>query len=374
MAILRHGYRGREDFEHVRTGRAGVLLMNLGTPAAATPRGVRRYLGEFLNDPRVIELSPLARRALVHGVVLRVRPRKTARAYRETWTEAGSPLLVHSRSLEQALRADLITRLAGPVSLALAMRYGEPRIGPALEVLVRAGVERLLVLPLYPQYSGATTGSAFDAVTRELQRLRWVPSLRFVNHYHDHPHHVAALAESITAHWEAHGRTERLLFSFHGMPRATLLAGDPYHCHCQATARLVAAALKLKREEWSVAFQSRFGRAEWLRPATGATLGAWAAAGVESVSVACPGFAVDCLETLEEVNIRYRKAFLAAGGKRFEYIPALNAGAGQIGALAEITANEMDGWPEARTDYSATDRANAAQRRAECARRQGAAD
>ncbi|MGH8273109.1 MAG: ferrochelatase [Gammaproteobacteria bacterium] len=372
MAILRRGYRGREDFEHAQVGRAGVLLVNLGTPAAATPLAVRRYLAEFLNDPRVIELPPLARRALVHGVVLRVRPRRTARAYCEIWTEAGSPLLVYSRALEQALRSALTTRLAGPISLALAMRYGEPRITPALEVLARAGVERLLILPLYPQYSGATTGSAFDAVTRELQRMRWVPAVRFINHYHDHPRHIAALAESITAHWEAHGRTERLLFSFHGMPRATLTAGDPYHCHCQATARLVAAALKLEREEWSVAFQSRFGRAEWLRPATGTTLRAWAAAGIESVAVACPGFAVDCLETLEEVDIRHRKAFLDAGGKRFEYVPALNATAAQISALAEIAANEMSGWPEARADYSASTHANTAKHAAERARRNGA--
>ncbi len=213
--------------------------------------------------------------------------------------------MVHSRALEQALRDALATRLAGSVSLALAMRYDEPRVVPALRLLARAGVERLLVLPLYPQYSGATVGSAFDAVTAALARMRWVPELRFVNHYHDHARYIAALAASVETHWQAQGRTQRLLFSFHGMPRATLDAGDPYHCQCQATARLVAEAMRLSRADWSVAFQSRFGRATWLRPATDATLAAWAEADVESVTVVCPGFAVDCLETLEEVDLRY---------------------------------------------------------------------
>ncbi|MGH8225590.1 MAG: ferrochelatase [Gammaproteobacteria bacterium] len=365
-------YRGREDFDHERIGRAGVLLLNLGTPAAPTPRALRRYLAEFLNDPRVIELAPPLRRLLVHGVVLRLRPRRSARAYRAIWTAAGSPLMVHSRTLEQALREALATRLAGPVSLALAMRYGEPRIAPALELLARAGVERLLVLPLYPQYSGATTGSAFDAVTAALARTRWVPELRFVNHYHDHARYITALAARVEAHWKTQGRTQRLLFSFHGMPRATLDAGDPYHCQCQATARLVAEALKLSRADWSIAFQSRFGRSAWLRPATDATLAAWAEAGVESVTVACPGFAVDCLETLEEVDIRHRNAFLAAGGKRFEYVPALNADADHVSALAEIAATAMSAWPEALASYSADARERAAGERAEHARRLGA--
>ncbi len=337
--------QGNGDRE--RSGHVGVLLVNLGTPAAPTPRAVRRYLAEFLNDPRVIELPAPLRRALVHGVVLRLRPHKTVRAYRAIWSEAGSPLLANSRSLERALRTELEARMREPVSVALAMRYGEPRIAPALRRLVGNGVERLLVLPLYPQYSGATVGSAFDAVSRELQRLRRVPSLRFVSHYYDHPRHVAALAEGIADYWHRCGRTRRLLFSFHGMPLATRIAGDPYHDQCQATARLVAAALELQDEEWGIAFQSRFGRAEWLSPATADTLRAWVAEGVDSVSVVCPGFATDCLETLEEVDIGYREIFRAAGGKRFEYVPALNAGAGQVASLAELVVAEMSGWSEA---------------------------
>lgn len=340
-------YWGGRGFGQERSARAGVLLLNLGTPAAPTARALRRYLAEFLNDPRVVELAPPLRRLLVHGVVLRLRPRISAAAYRSIWMPQGSPLMVHSRALEAALRGVLEARSADPVPLALAMRYGEPRISTALRTLVRAGVERLLVLPLYPQYSGATVGSAFDAVAAALSRLRWVPELRFVNHYHDDARYIAALAASIEAHWRVHGRTERLLFSFHGMPRATSEAGDPYHDQCLAAARLLAESLALSDAEWEVGFQSRFGRAEWLAPATDAVLSAWAGAGVASATVVCPGFAVDCLETLEEVDGRYRRAFLAAGGQRFEYVPALNADPDHVEALAGIVADGMSGWPEA---------------------------
>lgn len=369
---MKNEYRGRENFEHTDVGRAGVLLLNLGTPSVLNKRAVRRYLCEFLSDPRVIELPAWLRGALLHGWILRTRPRHTLAAYRKVWTDNGSPLLVHSRELEQGLRTALVTRMAGPVSVALAMRYGEPRMADALEVLMQADVERLLILPLYPQYSGATTGTAFDAVTNALQRLRWVPSVRFVNHYHDHARYIVAMAEKITRQWEARGKTERLLFSFHGMPRATLDAGDPYFCQCQATARRIAEALKLPRTDWSVAFQSRFGRAEWLRPATDTTLRAWVEAGVESVSVACPGFAVDCLETLEEVDIRYREAWRVAGGRRFDYIPALNADDAHVAALSEVVAHEMAGWPENLASYSDNHAARAARRRTERARNLGA--
>lgn len=365
-------YGGRRNYEHGKIGRAGVLLLNLGTPAAPTSQAVRCYLAEFLSDPRVIELPKPIRAALLHGWILRTRPPKTATAYRKVWTEAGSPLAVHSRALEQKLRSSLSVRMEGPVSVALAMRYGEPCIDAALNVLLQAGVERLLVLPLYPQYSGATTGSAFDAVCSAMQKLRWVPELRFVNHYHDRSRYITALADTIARHWDAQGKTERLLFSFHGMPKATLSAGDPYFCQCQATARLVAEALKLPRSDWSVAFQSRFGRAEWLRPATDATLKTWAEAGIGSVSVVCPGFAVDCLETLEEVNIRYRDLWKGAGGKRFEYIPALNDSDGQVGALTELAALEMSGWPEALASYRDSAEERTAQRRTGRAHRLGA--
>lgn len=369
---MKSRYWGRVSRNHGEVGRAGVLLVNLGTPEALTRRAVRRYLAQFLSDPRVIEGPAWLRAALLHGWVLRTRPRHTLAAYRKVWTEAGSPLAVHSRALEQALRKSLADRMAGPVSVALAMRYGKPSIAASLELLLRAGAERLLILPLYPQYSGATTGSAFDAVSTALQRLRWVPEVRFPGHYHADGRYIEALADRIGAHWRESGKTERLLFSFHGMPKATLTAGDPYFCQCQATARLVAASLRLPRAGWGVAFQSRFGRAEWLRPGTDVTLGAWAGAGIESVTVVCPGFAVDCLETLEEVDIRYRALWFAAGGKRFEYVPALNDSDRHVGALSEIAALEMSGWPEALASYRHALEEREARRRTDRARRLGA--
>ena len=367
-------YWGRSDYRHAEVARAGILLVNLGTPQALTKRAVRRYLSEFLADPRVMELPPILRRLLLHGVILRVRPAKSLHAYRRIWGEGGSPLMVHSRALEQGLRDAVATRFEGPVSVALAMRYGNPSIERALRVLMQAGVQRLLVLPLYPQYSGATTGSVSDAVSAALARLRWVPSARFLDHYHDYPRYSQAVADSVRAQWDKEGRTERLLFSFHGMPRATLDAGDPYHCHCQATARLIAGELRLARSDWALAFQSRFGRKTWLQPDTEATLRGWAEAGIASVIVVCPGFATDCLETLEEVDLRYRETFLAAGGKRFGYVPALNAQPSHVQVLTELAAREMAGWPEVLANYNKHAQRREAVARTERARRLGAMD
>lgn len=367
-------YWGRRDYRHEEVARAGILLVNLGTPQALTTRAVRRYLAEFLADPRVIEIPAPLRWLLLHGVILRVRPRKALGAYRSIWTDAGSPLMVYSRALEQAVRDAVATRFDGPVSVALAMRYGEPSVERAVRILMQAGVERLLVIPLYPQYSGATTGSAFDAVAGVLARLRWVPSIRFLSHYHDYPRYIEALATGVRRSWEDGGRTERLLISFHGMPRATLDAGDPYYCHCQGTARLLAAEMGLARSDWAVAFQSRFGRAAWLQPDTESTLRGWAEAGIESVTVVCPGFAADCLETLEEVDQRYRKAFTEAGGKRFVYVPALNGRPDHAQLIAGLAAREMSGWPEALASYNEHMKRREARSRAERAQRLGASD
>ena len=371
---MKSRYWGRGDYSHGEVGRAGVLLVNLGTPQDLTVRAVRSYLAEFLADPRVIELPGALRWLLLHGIILRFRPRKTLEAYRSIWTEDGSPLMVHSRALEQGVRDAVATRMHGPVSVALAMSYGEPSVERALRVLMQAGVERLLVIPLYPQYSGATTGAACDAVGAALGRLRWVPSLRFLNHYHDYPRYIDAVAGSIEKSWETEGRNERLLLSFHGMPRATLDAGDPYYCQCQGSARLIAARLGIARSEWALAFQSRFGPAAWLQPDTEATLRGWAEAGIESVTVVCPGFAADCLETLEEIAQRYREVFLEAGGKRFVYVPALNESAAHIQMLTELAAREMAGWPEALASYNAHLQRREAAERAEHARRLGARD
>jgi ferrochelatase len=325
----------------------GVLVTNLGTPDAPTPAAVRRYLAEFLSDPRVIEVPRWLWRIILHGVILRVRPRRSAEAYHKVWTAEGSPLLVIARRQAAALQAAVSARLPGPVRVALGMRYGTPSIASALRELHGAGVRRLLVLPLYPQYSASTTGSTFDAVAAELARWRWLPELRFVTAYHDDPGYVGALATSLREAREAAGEPDRLLFSFHGLPRRYFEAGDPYHCACQKTARLVAEELDLPRERWALSFQSRVGREEWLRPYTDHLLKEWGGAGVKRVHVACPGFSADCLETLEEIDQQNRGFFLAAGGESFHYVPALNDRPDHIAALAGLVARHVQGWPEA---------------------------
>jgi ferrochelatase len=330
---------------HGAPDRTGVLLTNLGTPEAPTAAALRRYLAEFLSDRRVIELPPWLWQPILHGIVLRVRPRRSAAAYARIWTDAGSPLLAYSKrqaaALDRALARDVPD---DDIVTALAMRYGSPTIASALEFLHAAGVRRLLVLPLYPQYSAATTGSTFDAVTGALRRWRWVPELRFVNHYHDDAAYIAALADSVRRHQDAHGRPQKLLISFHGLPKHYFLAGDPYFCHCQKTARLLAAALELGAGHYEVAFQSRFGPREWLRPYTDETLKTWARNGISHVQVICPGFAADCLETLEEIAILNKKLFLHHGGRQFSYIPALNDESAHVAALAGIARRHLCGW------------------------------
>lgn len=315
-------------------GGTGILLSNLGTPDAPTPAAVRRYLREFLSDRRVVNLPPLLWLPILYGVVLPLRPRKSAHAYQRIWTAAGSPLLTIAREQEAALRA----RFAGrpDVSIALGMRYGTPSIAEALNALRAAGIARLLVLPLYPQYSSATTASTFDAVADCLRGWIDQPDLHFVSDYHDRTWYIEALAASIREAWRERPPAQRLLFSFHGMPQRSRLAGDPYHDRCQRTARLVAAALELPEDRWQVTFQSRFGAAEWLQPYTDQTLGELARAGISSVDLVCPGFSADCLETLEEIAMLNRDVFLEAGGSDYRYIPALNARADHIEGLAAM--------------------------------------
>lgn len=344
------------SFPHDAPDLTAVLVVNLGTPEAPTPAAVRRYLAEFLADPRVVEAPRALWWLALHGVILRVRPARSARRYASIWTPEGSPLLVHTRALTDGLARRLDPARARPLEVAFAMRYGEPSIARVLGALRERGLRRLLVLPLYPQYSGTTTGSAFDAIARELARWRFVPELRFVQGYHDEPAYVEALATSVRTHWLSRPRGERLLFSFHGIPQRYFDAGDPYFCACQATARAVAARLGLAAGEWQVTFQSRVGREEWLRPYTDETLVALARDGVRAVDVVCPGFAVDCLETLEEIAIENRDAFLAAGGERFSYVPALNASESHIDALAAVVARQGQGWdaPSASFDVAAS--------------------
>lgn len=354
-------YQGEPEYTHGESACTGVLLTNLGTPDAPTPQALRRYLREFLSDPRVVEAPPLIWWLVLHGVILRVRPRRSARLYAKVWTDEGSPLLSIARRQAEALQKELDTRLQGPVKVVLGMRYGNPSLADALEILRRADARRLLILPLYPQYSATTTASTFDAVADELKTWRWLPELRMINHYHDDPGYIAALVASIRQYWAAHGRGDRLLFSFHGVPKRYLLAGDPYHCECYKTARLVSEQLALKDEQWSVSFQSRVGREEWLRPYTDEILAAWPKAGVKRVDVICPGFSADCLETLEEIAQENRDLFLGAGGENFHYIPALNERSEHIEALADLVVRHSQGWPEMDQDYDAQAQAAIAQ-------------
>ncbi|MGE0384443.1 MAG: ferrochelatase [Gammaproteobacteria bacterium] len=340
------------DFDHAALPRAGVLIVNLGTPAAPTPAAVRRYLAEFLADPRVVELPRLLWLPILHGVVLPLRARRSAHAYAQIWRPDGSPLLALSRRLASGIRAALQARFPDRFAVELAMRYGDPGVEAALARLLQAGSDRLVVLPLYPQYSAATTASTFDALARALAHHRRLPELRFVAQYHDDPGYVRALVAAIQAHWKSHGRGDCLLFSFHGLPERSLRDGDPYHCQCHKTARLVAEALGLAPERWRVAFQSRFGRQEWLKPYTEPTLAELARTGTVDVDVVSAGFAVDCLETLEEIDLRYRAAFLAAGGRRFGYIPCLNDSPAHVEALTGIVLAHAAGWPQCGADFA----------------------
>lgn len=320
----------------------GVLITNLGTPDAPTPAALRNYLAQFLSDPRVIETPRLVWWPILHGIILRVRPRRSARAYRKVWTEAGSPLLAVSRKQCAALRSALGAEasdagdVSGSIQIELGMRYGNPSIRSALEKLRSHDINSLLVLPLYPQYSAATTASTFDAVADVLKTWRRIPRLTMITDYHDDLGYIGALAESIRSHWAQSGKPDKLLFSFHGLPRDYVLAGDPYEHQCRTSARLVARELELDENHWQVSFQSRFGPREWLQPYTDKLLREWGKSGIGHVQVICPGFAADCLETLEEIDIQNRDFFQSAGGKQFSYIPALNDHPRHITALCDI--------------------------------------
>ncbi len=343
-------YQGAGDFRHDQRDRVAVLLTNLGTPAAPTTGAVRRYLREFLSDPRVVDIPRAIWLPILYGIILNVRPARSAKLYQSIWTDEGSPLLLHTQAQSDALAARFQANAAdGAVDVAFytAMRYGEPGIASAMAQIREAGIGKLLVLPLYPQYSGATTGSTFDAISTALRKTRWVPELRFVGSYHDDPAYIAACAAQIEAHWQQHGRADTLLLSYHGLPRAWLDRGDPYYCHCQKTSRLIAERLGLGPDQLLSCFQSRFGRAQWLEPYTDATLQSLAQAGTGSVQLFCPGFAADCLETLQENALENREVFLEAGGSDFQYIPALNDAPAHIDALAGLLQRQLGDWLDA---------------------------
>jgi protoporphyrin/coproporphyrin ferrochelatase len=365
-------FESAPEYEHGLPDSLGVLLVNLGTPDAPTPDAVRRYLKQFLSDPRVIEIPRWIWWLVLHAYILRVRPARSAAAYRKIWTDQGSPLLLHSMDIAASLQAKLSARLSGATHVELAMSYGSPSIEQALQQMYRQCVRRLLVLPLYPQYSGTSTGSVFDAVTRTLSRRRWVPELHFINHYHDAAGYIAALAASVRDFWDLHGRGDRLLFSFHGLPRQTLDNGDPYHCQCHKTARLVTESLELDAASWKVSFQSRLGRAEWLRPYTDDLMRTWGAEKLGRIDVISPCFAADCLETLEEIAMQYAALFGAAGGGELRYIPALNARDDHISFLSRLVERNVTGWPESSPDWSLSEAAREMDKSLQRAREMGA--
>jgi ferrochelatase len=337
-------FHSEPTYRHGQAPRTAVLWCNLGTPEAPTAPALRRYLAQFLGDGRVVEIPRLLWLLILHGIILRVRPAKSAAKYASIWTVAGSPLKVWT--LRQAEKLQAAFEAKGlPIRVHAAMRYGSPAIVDELHKLKEAGVQRILVVTAYPQYSGTTTASVFDEVYRWGLKVRHLPELRFVNRYHDHPGYIEALAQSVRRHWAENGRSERLVMSFHGVPERTLQLGDPYHCECHKTGRLLATALGLGAEDYVVTFQSRFGKAKWLEPYTEPTLIAMAQAGVRKVDVICPGFTADCLETLEEINQEAREAFLHAGGETMGYIPCLNDDAAWIDGLQAICQNHMQGWP-----------------------------
>ncbi len=341
-------YIGTPNFEHGTTEKLGVLVVNLGTPTAPETRAVRRFLAEFLSDPRIIELPRWLWNILLHGIILRFRPSRSAKAYREVWSdETGSPLLSISRQQEHALRQELTERFGDHVRVALGMRYGEPSIDSAIAELESANVRRMIVLPMYPQYSGTTTASVFDAVTDRLQKTRWIPELRFINQFCDHKAFVQSLAASVRESWDANGRGDLLVTSYHGIPKRYLTNGDPYHCLCHKTSRLLGEELGIAADKILVVFQSRVGREEWLRPYCDETMKTLPQNGIKNIDVLCPAFAADCLETIEEISGENREYFEEHGGERYQYIACLNDRPDFVSFLGDLIEQHAQGWPEA---------------------------
>jgi len=331
-------------FTHGQAPATAILLCNLGTPDAPTPAALRRYLAEFLSDHRVVEIPKAIWWLILHGIILRVRPAKSAAKYASIWTPEGSPLQVWTEKQAELLQ-DWLDGHGHHVTVHHGMRYGNPSIAAQLDALKAEGVNRVLILPAYPQYSGTTTASVFDAVYHWASKVRSIPELRFINRYHDDAGYIRALGARVRTYWQDHGRPDQLVMSFHGVPERTLHLGDPYHCECQKTARLLANELGLRKDQYKLTFQSRFGKARWLQPYTEPTLIQMAKAGVKRVDVVCPGFTSDCLETLEEISLEVRQAFMMAGGHEFHYIPCLNDGAEWLNALGELAQRHLAGWP-----------------------------
>ncbi len=346
-------FQPEPPYRHGQPAKTAVLLVNLGTPDEPTAAALRRYLAEFLSDPRVVEIPRLVWMPILYGIILPTRPAQSAAKYATVWMPEGSPLAVWTQRQTEAVAQTLAAR-GHHLLVRHAMRYGNPGIPGAMDALRAEGATRVLVLPLYPQYAAATTASVADKVLQWATQTRRMPELRFINEYADDPGYIAALAERVRAHWAAQGRGQRLVLSFHGVPHRSLTRGDPYHCQCYKTARLLGQALGLGKDEILVTFQSRFGKAKWLEPYTEPTLKAMAAQGVKSVDVMCPGFVADCLETLEEISQEAHEAFIEAGGERFSYIDCLNTQPSWIDALATLAEKHLQGWDTRAAPDAAT--------------------
>ncbi len=337
-------YQLEPTFAHGTPVKTGILLINLGTPDAPTPRAVRTYLKEFLSDPRVVEIPKAVWWLILNGIILNVRPKKSAAKYASIWLKEGSPLRVYTAKQAVLLQGYLSLRTQAPYVVEYAMRYGNPSIADQLRKLKAQNCQRILLVPLYPQYAASTTATALDVVFSELQQMRNTPALRTIKHFHDYPPYINALAKNVRDYWTLNGQPDVLLMSFHGLPQYTLDKGDPYHCECLKTGRLLAEALHLKPAQYRISFQSRFGRNEWLKPYTTATLKELGQQKKARVDVVCPGFIADCLETLEEIAMEGKADFQRAGGGEYHYIPCLNDRPDWIHALTDLVVDNLQGW------------------------------
>jgi protoporphyrin/coproporphyrin ferrochelatase len=346
-------FSASESFSHGQSTRTAVLLVQLGTPDEPTPTALRRYLREFLSDPRVVEIPALVWKLILYGIILNVRPRKSAAKYAAIWTKDGSPLRVNSVKQTKLLKG-WIGEQGHDVDVVLAMRYGQPSVPSVLRQLREKGMDRLLILPMYPQYAAATSATALDAVFRELSLWRNQPEIRTIKHFHDDPNYIDALAAHVNKHWERDGRPEHFVMTFHGVPRRSLTLGDPYHCECLKTGRLLGERLGLSKDQYSLSFQSRFGRAEWLQPYTTTVLTEVAKKIKGRVDVFCPGFVVDCLETLEEIALEGQEDYHAAGGGEYKYIPCINDDGNFIASLGQLALRHMQAWPTERLSPAQT--------------------
>lgn len=342
------------SYDHSLTPKIGVLLVNTGTPDAPTKKALRPYLKQFLWDPRIVDTPRWLWWLILNGIILNVRPKRSAEAYARVWTDRGSPLAMHTEDQAKALQ-QAIKKIDDTIIVDWAMRYGTPSVDDKLALFQKQGVEKLLVLPMFPQYASATTASIFDAVADYYKTQMWTPEVHFINQYFDHPLYIAALASSIEQHWQTHGKPEKLIFSYHGEPVRYLHRGDPYHCQCVKTTRLVAEKLNLDPDFFLTTFQSRFGPGDWLQPYTDETLKMLPAKDIKNVQVICPGFSADCLETVDEIAIENKEYFDEAGGKTFSYIPALNASQNHIDMIESLVQNSLKNWSDwSKRDTSVT--------------------